>query len=111
MEGALSAIESVRLLAGAVTDGHTALGYAGTVVSEQEDALDGLGSTFGSIQPPGGRAADDLRAEVGDLLDDATAAVADLRVAVRRGASPDRSTTGALDAAAEALRAFVEDHP
>jgi hypothetical protein len=112
VDGALSAVESVRLLVQAALDGHTFAGYVGTVVSEQEDAIDGLGSTFGSIQPPPGRAGEELRAEVEQLLDDALEPVRDLRIAARReDTAAYEASLSEIDAAADDLRAFVEAHP
>lgn len=110
-EGALAAVGSVELLIGAALDGDTFLGYVGTVVSEQEDVLDGLGSTFGSVQPPPGRGSESVRAELVALLDDALGAVGDLRIAARRGdTGAEEPLLAELHDSADALRAFVEHH-
>jgi hypothetical protein len=111
VEGALSAVGSVELLLEAVLDGSTFAGYVGTVVSEQEDAIDGLGSTFGSVQPPPGEASEALRAEVDTLLDDALGTVTDFRIAARRGDTHDgEALLTELRASAAALQGFVERH-
>jgi hypothetical protein len=109
-ESALSAVETVRLAAGAGADGHATGPYLGEVVSDQEEALSSLQGTFGSIQPPDGRA-DRLRSELDDLLVASLDHVTDVRVAVRRGELAGLGTTARpLDADADALRSFVEDH-
>src|SRR5438477_141116 len=50
-----------------------------------EKGLGALSSTFDSVQPPDTRAADALRAGLDELLQDASGAVGDARIAQRRG--------------------------
>lgn len=109
-ETALSSVETVRVLAGAAADDRSSGPSAGVVVSGREDSLDGAAGSFASIQPPGPRS-DELRAELGDLLDDALEHVAAVRVAVRRGrlARLDDVARPLADDAA-ALRRFIEEH-
>jgi hypothetical protein len=109
-ESALSAVETVRLAAGAGADGNATGAYLGEVVSDQEEALSSVQGTFGSIQPPDGRA-DRLRSELDELMSQSLEHVTDVRVAVRRGELAELGTTARpLDADADALRSFVEDH-
>ena len=109
-ESALSAVETVRLAAGAGADGHAFGPYLGQVVSDQEEALSSLEGTFGSIQPPDGRA-DRLRSELDELLSASLGHVTDVRIAVRRGELAGLGDTAhPLDADADALRSFVEEH-
>jgi hypothetical protein len=83
----------------------------GSVLSEQEDSLDGLASTFASIQPPPGAESEAVRTGVEDLLDAALAPVGDLRIAARReDTAPYEALLVDLDTAADDLRAFLEEH-
>jgi len=110
VEGALSQVETVRLVAGAAARGNAFGPYTGVVVSDAEEALSGLQGTFGSIQPPDGRA-DDLRDEVDQLLGDALDHVTEVRIATRRGELATLDDTAAsLAGDAEHLEAFVEAH-
>lgn len=109
-ESALSAVETVRLAATAGAGGKASGPYLGEVVSDQEEALSSVQGTFGSIQPPDGRS-DRLRAELDELISQSLVHVTDVRVAVRRGELSGLGTTARpLDADADALRSFVEDH-
>jgi hypothetical protein len=109
-ESALSAVETVRLAARAGAEGKATGPYLGQVISDQEEGLSSTEGTFGSIQPPDGRA-DRLRAELDDLLSQSVDHVVAVRVAVRRGALNGLGTTARpLDADAKALRSFVEAH-
>lgn len=109
-ESALSAVETVRLAAAAGADGNATGPYLGQVVSDQEEALSSLQGTFGSIQPPEDRS-DQLRTELDDLLSASLEHITDVRVAIRRGELAELGTTAhPLDADADALRSFVEDH-
>ena len=107
---ALSNVQTARLVAEAAAKGNVFGPYASSVVSDAEESLDGLSGTFGSIQPPDGRA-DDLRDELDQLLSDALDHVTDVRIAARRGelATLD-DTAAALAGDAEHLEAFVEQH-
>jgi hypothetical protein len=82
---ALSAVETVRLLAATASEGGAFGAYTSIAVSEQEDALGGLRGTFMSIQPPPGPTADQLRAELSRVLTAAFDHVGDVRIEVRRG--------------------------
>ena len=107
---ALSNVETVRLVADAAAKGNAFGPYTSTVVSDAEESLDGLSGTFGSIQPPDGRA-DDLRDQLDQLLSDALDHVTDVRIAARRGELATLAdTAAALAGDAEHLEAFVEAH-
>jgi hypothetical protein len=108
--GALSNVQTVRLVAGAAARGNAFGPYTASIASDAEESLDGLSGTFGSIQPPDGRA-DDLRAELDRLLSDALDHVTDVRVAARRGELATLDDVAApLAGDVEHLRAFVEQH-
>jgi hypothetical protein len=110
-ESALSAVETVRMAASAGADGKGFGPFLGQVVSDQEEALGGVQGTFASIQPPGGRRADAMRAQLGALIADAVDHVADVRIAIRRGEAGSLADVAQpLDDDASKLRAFVEDH-
>jgi hypothetical protein len=103
VESALSAVETVRLLAATASDGGAFGPYTSIAVSEQEDALGGLRGTFMSIQPPPGAAADELRAELSRVLTAAFDHVGDVRIEVRRG------HLDGLDAVAAPLATDADD--
>jgi hypothetical protein len=80
----VSAIGTARLAADLGGQHRATQGYLSVLIGNAEkDALSVQG-TFDSIQPPSKRA-DSLRDEVDVLLADATAGLAVLRIAVRRG--------------------------
>jgi hypothetical protein len=108
-ESALSAVETVRLLATAAADGNTFGPFTSIAVSEQEDALGGLRGTFLSIQPPPGADAEQLREEVSGLLTRAFDHVGAVRIEVRRGNLDGLDDVAApLARDADDLRAVVE---
>lgn len=109
-KSALSQVETVRLAAEVADRGDGTSQYLAVVVSDAEDALDGLSGTFESIQPPAG-AADELRDELSGLLSDALDHTAAVRIAVRRGTLRGlRAVAEPLDGDAAALRRFLEEH-
>jgi hypothetical protein len=109
-KSALSAVNTVRIAATTASRDHGFGPYLSVLISEQEEAVLGLQGTFDSIQPPDGRA-DDLKAELDDLLADAADHVTDVRLAVRRGELPGLAHTAApLAEDAEKLNAFSEAH-
>ena len=105
---ALSVVETVRLVAKAAADGKATGPYVTVVVSDAEESLDGLSGTFGSIQPPVGRA-DTVREGLSGMLDDALGHVAEVRIAARRGQLSDLDRVASpLTTDAEILRKFLE---
>jgi hypothetical protein len=83
--------------------------YLTQVLAEAEDDAGAAQGTFDAIQPPD-RRADELRGRLDELLTQATGALADLRIAARRGrfaeltelARPLEKVAGELDDFAEA---------
>jgi len=109
-ESALSEVQTARLVARAAADGSAFGPYTGLVLSDAEESLGGLASTFGSIQPPDERA-DDVRDDLGAMLDDAEDHVADVRIAARRGQLADLADVAApLDDDIDALESFLSEH-
>ncbi len=109
-EAALSQVETLRLTAEVADRDRATSAYVSAVVSEAEEAIDGLSGTFGSIQPPG-EAADKLRDELSGLLSDALDHAAAVRIAARRGMLRGLLQVAApLDADADALRKFLKAH-
>jgi hypothetical protein len=106
----LSQVETVRLAATVADRDKATSAYLSVVVSEAEEAIDGLAGTFGSIQPPGS-AADDLRRELSDLLSASLDHTAAVRIAARRGTVRGLGQVAApLGDDADALRRFLEAH-
>jgi hypothetical protein len=98
------------LLLDAVERGDTMAAYLSTATSQAEDSARSAAGSFASIQPPT-VATQQLREELGDLLERAVAVVGEVRVAGRRG---DRTALsqlrGRLEAVDRELRAFGEAH-
>jgi hypothetical protein len=103
VDSALSAVQTVRLLADTAADGGASSSYTAIAVSEQEDALGGVRGTFMSIQPPPGVDAAALRGRVSRVLTDAFDHVGDVRIEARRG------HLARLDQVARPLGADVEE--
>jgi hypothetical protein len=109
-KSARSQVETVRLAVRVADDDKATSAYVSVVVSEAEEALDGLSGTFGSIQPPG-QAADGLRSELSDLLSTALEHTSAVRIAARRGTLRGLSRAAEpLDGDADALRHFLQAH-
>ena len=109
-ESALSAVETVRLLATAAADGNSLGAYTSVAVSEQEDTLGGLRGTFLSIQPPPGADLEALRAELSAILTSAFDHVGAVRIEARRGNLEVLSDVAApLEQDAADLRAIIEE--
>ena len=83
-EVALSAVETVRLLAETSSDGNAWGAYTSVSLSEQEDTLAEAEGDYASIQPPDHRS-DDLRVKLLDLLGTAGDHIAAVRIEARRG--------------------------
>lgn len=79
-----SAVETARLGVEAAAGDRATGPYLSVLLSQAEEQASSVQSTFDSIQPPNGDA-DRLRDEVDDLLTEAVSALADLRIAARRG--------------------------
>ena len=82
-EAALSAVQTVELMAQTAAAGRSFGPFTGIAVSDQEDALSAAQGTFSSIQPPDERS-DALREELGALLDRSASDVSAVRIAARR---------------------------
>lgn len=109
-KSALSNVATVRLAARMGSEDRAFGPYLSVLVSDAEEAIGGVQSTFDSTQPPDERG-DDLRDEIDELLTDALDHVADVRVAVRRGELADLDQEAQpLDEDAEKLQSFVERH-
>ena len=109
-KSALSQVETMRLAADVADRDKATAPYVSAVVSEAEDAIDGLAGTFGSIQPPND-AADGLRSELSELLSAALDHATAVRIAVRRGMLRGLGQVAEpLAGDADALRHFLEAH-
>lgn len=82
--------------------------YLSVLIGSAEKDAQSVQGTFDSVQPPS-RAADSLRDEVDVLLSDATAGLATLRIAVRRGQlSQLPELAGSLKTTLSQLKALAE---
>ena len=109
-KSALSQVETVRLAAEIAERDDGTSPFITVLVSDAEEAVDGLSGTFESIQPPG-EAADAVRDELSGLLSDALDHIAAVRITARRGTLRGLGQVAApLDGDAEALRRFLKAH-
>lgn len=109
-ESALSAVETVRLTVRTATTGHALGPWLSAVVGDAEESSVGVQGTFDSIQPPD-RRADGLRLDLDEILTDAVEHLAQVRIAVRRGALATLADAATpLDADRDRLEAFAESH-
>ena len=109
-EGALSAVETVRLAARTGSKGDGFGPYLSVLISDQEESLSGLQGTFSSIQPPDSHATN-LRSELGRLLSAALDHVIDVRTAARQGDLRGLSATAQpLAGDAAGLDEFIDKH-
>jgi hypothetical protein len=110
-EGAVSAARTAVLATQAYANGKLPANYLEPTLVDAEDTLDSIQSTFTSIQPPHSAAADELRADLQPLLDDAGSAVTEMRIAIRRDRTDALvAASGDLATAAEELDAFAQEH-
>ncbi len=79
-----SAVETARLAVDAAAGGRATGPYLSVLLADAEEQASSVQSTFASIQPPN-READQVRDDVDALLTEAVSALADLRIAARRG--------------------------
>ena len=110
-QDAVSAARTAVLAAQTYAEGDLPATYLEPTLVDAESALGAVQHSFDSIQPPATAAADDLRAELDPLLDDAGAAATAMRIAARRDRT-DALTAAAeqLAATADELDAFAEEH-
>lgn len=94
-EAVLSQVQTAAFTGHLVIAKRLPLPYASSTVSNAEDAASAVQETFASRQPPTGHAADALRDEMDAAIQDATSAISDMRIAIRRGDLDD--VRGALD--------------
>jgi hypothetical protein len=110
VDSALSAVQTVRLLADTAADGGAPSSYTAVAVTEQEDALGGVRGTFMSIQPPPGPEAADLRRRLSVTLTSAFDHVGDVRIQARRGHLDHLDDVAApLTADADTLRQLKDE--
>jgi hypothetical protein len=109
-DGALSAVQTARLVAKTASRGSAFGPYTGQVLSDAEESLGKLASTFGSIQPPDERA-DKVRSDLGSIINDAEDHVADVRIAARRGELKTLADVARpLDDDIKVLQSFLKAH-
>src|SRR4051794_32290076 len=83
-DAALSAVRTATLVVDGAVSGDLFGPYPSVMLSEAEAAATGAQSTFSSIQPPAGRASEQLRRTTDDLLQRAVDELTDLRIEARR---------------------------
>jgi hypothetical protein len=85
VEAAISEVETARLAVTTVLDGRATGAYTDVLLTDSETELGPIQASFASVQPPATDTADVVRAQVLDLLGQAEDALADARIAARRG--------------------------
>ena len=107
-ESALSVAQTVQLIADAASKDNSFGPYTSVALSDQEDSINGLQGTFGSIQPPNPPATR-LRNELDALLSRAVEGVTDVRIAARQGRLRELGDEAApLGEVSDALQRFIE---
>jgi hypothetical protein len=109
-EAAASDVVTGHLVAETASKGNAFGPYTALMLSDAEESLGGVQSTFDSIEPPDSEA-DALRTELDGLLSDALTHLSAVRIAARRGelAHLDSVARPLLDDARK-LQAFVDAH-
>ena len=110
-EAAVSAARTAVVAARAYADDRMPATYLEPVLVDTEETLDSVASTFDSVQPPAAGNADEVRDELDPLLQDASSAATEMRIAARRG-RPDALAAAVDDLArtADELDAFAQAH-
>ena len=105
-----SSLETVRLGLDAAAADRATLPYLSRLFGDAEEDAGAAQTAFEAVQPPDA-ASDEVRAELGGLVDDAVDALAAARIAIRRD-DVDAALDGAdeLAASSEALQAFLDAH-
>ncbi|WP_140743670.1 hypothetical protein [Pedococcus bigeumensis] len=84
LESAASETSTAQIAVDALLSGNATNAYADTVVTDSENAMGGIETSFGVVDPPT-PTQDPLREQVLTLLGDADDALAHARIAIRRG--------------------------
>jgi hypothetical protein len=109
-EAAGSDVVTIQLVADAASNGNAFGPYTSVVVSDSEESLGGVQSSFDSIEPPDATA-DAMQTELDGLLSNALTHVTAVRIAARRGELAHLATVARpLDEDARKLQAFVDAH-
>lgn len=87
LQSATSETRTAELVLEHWLSGDATQAYADTVVTDSEKALGPIQTSFGGVDPPE-RGADPLREDVTGQLSDAESALAEARIALRRGDAP-----------------------
>src|SRR5215217_3354623 len=107
---AASAVQTAALAVDAAKGDKAPGRYLTQVLVEAEEDAGSAQGVFDGIQPPD-RQADELRDRLDELLTEATGALADLRIAARRGELAELPELAApLTKVAGQLHAFAEEH-
>jgi len=105
---AASEVSTVGLTTALLKAGRLQRNYGDVTISASEDALASVEQTFSAVQPPD-EASDAVRADLEQLLSDATDAVAAARIATRRDDQPAMTRAiVALNTSAKQLEAAEE---
>jgi hypothetical protein len=107
----LSALETALLSVQTSLRGRMMQAYLETVLSNAEDSISSIQSTFDSIQPPDTDTADRLRDSLDTLLSDGAAGMAQLRILARRQDTMNLAAEArTLAATADGLEKFARTH-
>jgi hypothetical protein len=100
-EAMASQVQTALLTGRLVLRGRVPLSYAATTASDIDDDASSVQETFDSRQPPDSVAADKLRNHLDTAMTDATSAISDMRIAIRRGS--DARISDAIQSLEKAL--------
>ncbi|MCA1840969.1 MAG: hypothetical protein ABR507_06215 [Actinomycetota bacterium] len=109
-DSVLSSAHSMHMIVLGLKRGNSFDTFAESAIQDAEDGASGTISAFETIEPPG-RDSIRLRSELDGLLQTASGAISDMRIAFRRGQMSEMLRLDLdLQKTADELKAFSEDH-
>jgi light-regulated signal transduction histidine kinase (bacteriophytochrome) len=110
-ETTLSAVGTTQLVVRLAADDRAFANYLSVLIGDAEEEATSAQATFDSIQPPN-EDSDALRSQLDELLSTANDAIAEVRIAVRRGQLSEVATDAdELAQIAKDLNSFIESQP
>jgi hypothetical protein len=110
-DAAVSELRTALLAEDAWARNRMTAAYLETVLVDADESLGSVTNTFDSVQPPDTTEADDLRATLDPLLEEAGSGLTDLRIAARRDDTAElESIADDLSDVTDQLETFGKQH-
>jgi hypothetical protein len=110
-DAAVSELRTALLAQDAWARNRMTAAYLETVLVDADESLGSVTTTFDSVQPPDTTEADDLRATLDPLLEEAGSGLTDLRIAARRDDTAElESIADDLSDVTDQLETFGKQH-